>query len=34
MSLSLNKEELNLVLQWFNSVQDINPEFLEKKIMY
>lgn len=31
MVLVLDNMETDLVLQWFNSVQDINPDYLEKK---
>lgn len=31
MSLTLDNRELNLIRQWFDSVQDVNPNFLEIK---
>lgn len=30
-NLILNKEELDLIRQWYNAVKDLNPKYLEKK---
>lgn len=29
--MDLNEEELNLIRDWFDSVQDLNPDYLEQK---
>ncbi|MFK3922138.1 hypothetical protein [Pseudomonas fulva] len=29
--MKLSEEELELVRQWFNAVEDLNPKFLELK---
>lgn len=29
-TMQLTEEELNLIRQWFNAVEDLNPKYLEK----